>query len=100
MTKDELLDAARQAVSDRGLNYGRPEDNFARIAALWNAYLGNKGMLVNATNEVLEGPDVALLLALVKVARLQNSPTHEDSWVDIAGYAACGADLTSRKTPA
>jgi hypothetical protein len=32
------------------------------------------------------------MLALLKIARLKNSPNHRDSWVDIAGYAACGAE--------
>ncbi|MFN7882545.1 MAG: DUF6378 domain-containing protein [bacterium] len=26
------------------------------------------------------------------MARLKNSPNHRDSWVDLAGYAACGAE--------
>jgi hypothetical protein len=33
-----VLDEARQCVlSDRNAAYGQPEDNFANIAALWNA---------------------------------------------------------------
>jgi hypothetical protein len=36
--------------------------------------------------------DVAAMLALLKIARLQQSPNHRDSWVDLAGYAACGAE--------
>lgn len=83
MTKEELLDAAKAAVADRGLNYGSPEDNFGRIAKLWAAYLGHP----------VSTHDVANLMVLMKVARLQNSPTHLDSWTDIAGYAACGANL-------
>ena len=30
------------------------------------------------------------------VARLAASPNHEDSWVDLVGYAACGAELACR----
>jgi len=56
--------------------------NFKRIADLWSAHLATKISTV----------DVAILLTLVKVARLKNSPDHRDSWVDIAGYAACGAE--------
>ena len=28
--------------------------------------------------------------------RLAASPNHEDSWVDLVGYAACGAELACR----
>lgn len=42
MKKAELLEIAKAAVADRGLNYGRPEDNFARIAALWTQHLRNR----------------------------------------------------------
>jgi hypothetical protein len=33
---------------------------------------------------------------LVKVARLIESPAHKDSWLDIAGYAASGWEITSQ----
>lgn len=91
-TKQELLDYASAAVADRGLNYGTPEDNFGRIAALWNTHLANR--LPGA----LTGSDVAMMMVLMKVARLENSPEHLDSWIDVAGYAACGATLTALPT--
>ena len=94
MLKKDCLDAAIEATKDRGLNYGKPEDNFQRIADLWNTYIAGK-------RDPMEGItplDVANLMVLMKVARLQNSPGHLDSWVDIAGYAACGAEIAS--TPA
>lgn len=89
MKKAELLDKAKEAVADRGLNYGRPEDNFKRIAGLWNIYLRDRYGVV----AVIEPIDVASMMVLMKVARLENTPTHLDSWTDIAGYAACGAEL-------
>lgn len=89
-TKASLLDAAKAAVADRGLNYGRPEDNFGRIAALWTAHLGNIGLEV-----VLSPNDVAQMMALMKIARLENDPSHLDSWTDLAGYAACGAEISA-----
>lgn len=93
----EILDAAKQAVADRGLNYGKPEDNFLRIALLWNAHLVNSGLLdhtVLQNGTGIEASDVAIMLALVKIARLENDPAHQDSWVDIAGYAACGGEIS------
>ena len=41
ITRIELLDLANECVcGDRNLQYGEPEDNFSRVATLWNAYLG------------------------------------------------------------
>ena len=35
----------------------------------------------------------AAMLALLKLARIKHSDgMHKDSWVDLAGYAACGAE--------
>jgi hypothetical protein len=90
-TKAGLLDAAKAAVADRGLNYGKPEDNFERIARLWTQHLRNR----DQEDVVVTAADVATMMVLLKIARLQNDPTHLDSWVDIAGYAACGAEISA-----
>jgi len=87
MTRKECLDAAAQCVlQDRASQYGGVEDNFARIAKLWSVYTGT----------VLDGIDVAMMMALLKVARIRGNKTHADSFVDLAGYAACGAELAGR----
>ena len=83
-----LNDAIAARTGDRHLNYGKPEANFQRIATLWNAW-----------NEIKKpGPiepwEVAVFMSLMKFARLAHAPNHRDSWLDIAGYAACGADIT------
>lgn len=97
MTKHRLLDLAKEATADRGLNYGKPEDNFQRIANRWNAHLVNKfgeNPLTHRPDGVfLDATDVALMCADLKIARLENTPNHQDSWVDLAGYAACGAEI-------
>ena len=92
-----MLEKAIHAVGDRGLNYGKPEDNFDRIARLWNVHLTNRGM--NALFH-LTATDVAVMCALLKIARLQHTPDHLDSWVDLAGYAACGAEIAIVDPPA
>ncbi len=85
-SREGVLDKAKKAVMvDRNTTYADPEDNFAHIAALWNAYLGSK-----ESGETLDSKDVASLMILVKLARLTTSPQLEDHWTDIAGYAACG----------
>jgi len=92
MTRKELLAKATTIVTgERDAQYGGPEDNFNRIADLWNAYLGEPDRI---------GPeDVAVMMMLLKVARLAASEYKSmDSWVDIAGYAACGAEIASNYT--
>lgn len=86
MTRKELLETAMLATTERGVEYGRPEDNFATIARLWRAYLG---VAINAH-------DVAMMMVLFKVARAKSSPEHVDNLTDIAGYAACAAELGGR----
>lgn len=75
-----LLTAEEAVCNDRNADYGDPEDNFDDIAKLWSAY---KGTTFNRS-------DVAVLMMLVKIARMKTSPTVADHWIDIAGYAACG----------
>jgi hypothetical protein len=33
-----------------------------------------------------------MMMAGVKLARLSATPDHQDSWVDLAGYAATGSE--------
>jgi len=88
MTRDEILDKAKQMVSgDREQDYGSPEHNFLRIANLWNSYMIGK--------PYIEPKDVAAMLALLKIARIASGHAKEDNWVDLAGYAACGGELES-----
>ena len=88
-TKSSLLNAAMETVAGRGKSYGRPEDNFARIALHWDTFLTNR----YGSTPALTPGDVAIMMALMKIARLENDPKHADSWVDLAGYAACGAEI-------
>lgn len=88
MTREELLDEAKRIVMGaRQENYGSPESNFKTIADMWTAYL----------KVVIEPVDVAAMMVLMKVARLANKSDHMDSWVDIAGYAANGAEIVSNE---
>jgi len=91
--KVALLEEAIRAVGDRGLNYGRPEDNFERIAARWRTHMVNR----YGQSVAFDVHDVAMMMVDVKLARLENSPGHRDSWVDVAGYAACGGAMGEPK---
>lgn len=78
-----VLNSAKDIVNGQRPNdYGGPEDSFRRIGKLWEAYM----------DVAFTPSNVAIMLALMKVARLEANPKHKDSWVDLAGYAACGAE--------
>jgi hypothetical protein len=83
---DILATASEYVTTDRAATHGNAEDNFLRTAELWNAYLGVDN--ISAT-------DVAVMLALLKVARIRSNPNHADNWIDIAGYAACGGEIAT-----
>jgi hypothetical protein len=86
MTRAETLDRAKQCVCGQRENeYGSPEDNFRSIAVLWSAY----------KNTDFTPTDVAMMMALLKIARIKTGTATEDSFVDLAGYAACGAEIAS-----
>lgn len=90
-TKQTVLGNAMKAVGDRGLNYGKPEDNFERIAARWRAHLRNRF----GQDIAIDAASVAVMMSDVKLARIEHMPNHPDSWVDLAGYAACGGEITA-----
>jgi hypothetical protein len=84
MNRKELLrEAERLIYGQKNQEHGDPDVMMARVAALWSAYKG-----VSFTPH-----DVAAMMILLKVSRIKNSPDLEDSWIDIAGYAACGAEV-------
>lgn len=94
MTRKEFLEAVGKCIlQDRNSTYSGPEDNFRRTAQIWNAVM--EGRLVSGKEFTPQ--DVAMLLCGLKLARLNTSPDHMDSWVDMAGYAGCGAECASSK---
>lgn len=81
-----LLQRANELIGgDRQNDYGDKLQNFAQIAMLWQGTLATK---LQAAAKITP-EDVALLMIQVKIARLAKSPDHEDSILDVAGYAGC-----------
>lgn len=86
MTREEILANAKQCVcGGREQDYGTPENSFRKIAALWTAY----------KEEIFTPKDVAMMLALLKVARIY-AGDKADSFVDLAGYAACAGEIATQ----
>lgn len=77
---DLCLTAREHITGNRQQDYGTPEDNFARIARYWTMYFRNKGLDI-----IIEKKDVALLMALFKLAREQGNHK-DDNLIDAIGY--------------
>lgn len=94
-TRREILQAAERFVCvDRDQDYGGPEDSFAMIARLWEPII--EARCVSSNGDVtLDAVTVALLMAELKIARAATNIGHMDSWVDLAGYAACGGEIAA-----
>ena len=77
MTRDEILSAAKECVCVlREQEYGSPEENFALTAKFWSDYTGYS----------FEAPDVAVMMSLLKIARISTGTATADSFIDLAGY--------------
>lgn len=95
--RGDILDKAKACVCrDRNKAYGEPEDGFNLIAALWEPVIRETCVSPGADVSVLP-ETVAMLMALLKVARAAQNPAHLDSWVDLSGYAACGGEIASKE---
>ena len=95
MTRTEVLRAAAEIISgDREEQYGAPENSFEMIAAYWNVYLRNNGI-----TGTLKPVDVAHMMALMKLARLDGGHYKDDSYIDACGYLAIAAEMERNRRP-
>lgn len=86
MTAREILTKAGEIISgERNARYGRSEDSFTHIAALWGDYLDRD----------ISPRDVAMMMVLLKIARSQHDENYTDNYVDICGYAALAGGMTN-----
>jgi hypothetical protein len=56
------------------------------IADYWSLHL----------EQHIDAHDVAVMMTLLKVARIKSNPKHMDNFIDGAGYLACGGELVSK----
>jgi hypothetical protein len=84
MNRGEILaQADRLTHGDRNKNYGSPLTNHTRIAKLWSVWLETE----------ITPAQAAMCLALVKVARLIETPDHLDSFIDGAAYFSIAGEI-------
>jgi len=85
--KEILEEATHLIYNDRQADYGTPQENHDRIAKLWSVVLGID----------VQPYQVALCMNQVKVARLVQTPTKVDGWVDGAAYMGIGGELATEE---
>lgn len=90
MYRAQYLARAEQTIChDRQDVHGAPENTFALIAEYWSVYLtGEAGKQI-----LVDAADVAVMMTLFKIARLQANPNHNDNVVDGIGYFAIAGEL-------
>lgn len=94
MKREETLRRAIECVTgQRQQDYGSPEDNFTTIAKFWTIFLRP----VLKPHESISPVQVALMMGLLKIGRLSTGTATEDSFIDLAGYAACAAELLEKE---
>ena len=88
MNRAEILQEAIKCVcQDRQDQYGNPENNFAKIADFWNTYMGERLMVQ------FDAEDVAIMMALLKIARITTGQPKADNYIDACGYIACAGEV-------
>jgi len=87
-TRSEILDTAKEYITkDRAATHGDMESNLTTIAELWGVYLEHQ----------VDPSDVAVMMTLLKIARIKSNATNPDNWIDGCGYMACGGELAAKK---
>ena len=86
MISQSLLDEAKKLIGgNRQEDYGDKLKNHQNIANFWSIFLEKQ----------ITAHDVAICMALVKVARLMNQHK-KDSYIDMAAYAAIAGEIEAR----
>jgi hypothetical protein len=78
-----ILTNASDTITERGTTHGHYDQTMLRTAKLWSTFLETQ----------LEPNDVAICMALVKLARIMETKNVYDSWVDFVAYAAIAGEL-------
>ena len=96
LRKEILREAIKCVCTDRNAQYGEPEDNFSCIAEYWQKYLIDRCVEFGA-DVCITPEDVAVMMMLFKIARYITADRPSvDTFVDIAGYAACAGEICER----
>ena len=88
-----LEEAAAATAGDRRRDYGTASANHERIADGWNWYLNARPV----KDAPISPLDASMMMIVLKIARSVHRPKR-DNFVDIIGYARCGAQIAGVET--
>lgn len=94
--RTEILNEAIELINgERNSTYGDPLDDFLTTATFWQTYITRT---IEARGGLdIKPHDVAVMMNLLKTARISWSPEKRDHWADLAGYTGCGWDCVVRQ---
>ncbi len=84
---DILAEASCLIAGDRQDTYGDIHESWERIGKLWSAVL--------QLNEPIPPHMIGCMLALMKISRIANDPTHTDNYIDAVAYVAGAGQLAT-----
>ena len=87
MKASEVLLSATDVIGNRGRVYGHPRVNQGRIAT----------RLQQLLEMPIEDYQACLAMVEIKLARLQETPNHVDSYVDACAYLALACELKTEE---
>ena len=83
ITKECLSQAITLSANDRQKDYGDKVDNHNNIARLWSAYLDTD----------IKAHDVAIMMALLKMARTKLGAVSKDTYIDMSAYSSIAGEI-------
>ena len=78
----KMRDNIKKLLAERQEIYGDATANFKKIGVIW-------GQLLDLPYS-LDAHQVAQMFIAAKLVRISANPNHEDSWIDVQGYAEHG----------
>jgi hypothetical protein len=85
-TAREILNEAADTIAERGLTHGHYDLTMLRTAKLWSDFLERE----------IDPMDVAICMALVKLARTMESKSNYDNYLDAVSYWAIAGSMAVR----
>ncbi len=85
--RKKIMKAASDLMDgERAQNYGDAYEMHRRIASGWTEILGVE----------VKPHEVALCMAWLKIARLVETPGHEDSYIDLVAYGSLAGEIQAK----
>lgn len=80
--KDILINA-HEIIQERSAQHGHYDLTLLRISKLWTDFLERE----------IDPMDVAICMALLKIARIMETRSNDDNWLDAVAYLAIAGEL-------